>query len=168
MASQFGRAPRRQCRLGHFSAGVDCPYGTLPIFRTHLRFGRISSDLRPVALFHSDRKETKCGAKVGRRCYFERVASVFTSVESTLSSGHHKNRGGRYADGAFRQHRHCVFPQGHSRPGVQKAAFANQLRAVDAPAESPWPLSRKHAGADEASARCAISGESPRMFGSTG
>ena len=29
MANQLGRAPRRQCRLGYLSGGVDRPYGKI-------------------------------------------------------------------------------------------------------------------------------------------
>ena len=32
MADQFGCAPRWQCHLGYFSAGVDCAFGELPNF----------------------------------------------------------------------------------------------------------------------------------------
>ena len=34
MANQCGRAQRCQCRLGYLSAGVHCPSGRLPNFRT--------------------------------------------------------------------------------------------------------------------------------------
>ena len=32
VANQLARAPRWQCRVGLFAAGVDCPYGKLPNF----------------------------------------------------------------------------------------------------------------------------------------
>ena len=102
MANQLARAPRWQCRLGFFAAGVDRPYGKLPNFRTQLRFGRVFSDLYWVAFFRSDRTKTKRGEQDGRRRFFERVGSVFASLESTPSSGKHKHRRGRCADGAFR------------------------------------------------------------------
>ena len=51
MANHLARAPRWQCRLGFFAAGVDRPYGKLPNFRTQLRFGRVFSDLYWVAFF---------------------------------------------------------------------------------------------------------------------
>ena len=102
MANQLARAPRWQCRLGFFAAGVDRPYGKLPNFRTQLRIGRVFSDLYWVAFFCSDRTKTERGEQDGRRRFFERVGPVFASLESTPSSGKHKHRRGRCADGAFR------------------------------------------------------------------
>ena len=84
-----------------------------------------------------DGTETKRGAKVGRRCFFERVGSVFASLESTPSSGKNKHRRGRCADGAFRQQPNYVSPRELTCAGGQKATFANQLRGVGALAESP-------------------------------
>ena len=87
MANQCGRAPRWQCRLGHLSAGVECTYRELPDFGTQRRAGRGSSDLYPVAFFHSDGTETERNKEVGQRCYFETVGSVFASPESTPACG---------------------------------------------------------------------------------
>ena len=77
MANQLARAPRWQCRLGFFAAGVDRPYGKLPNFRTQLRFGRVFSDLYWVAFFRSDRTKTKRGEQDGRRRFFERESGPF-------------------------------------------------------------------------------------------
>ena len=65
MANQFGRAPRRQRRLGVFSAGVDYPRRKLPDFWTQRRLGRVFSDLYPAASFHSDGTVTQRREKSG-------------------------------------------------------------------------------------------------------
>ena len=90
--------------VGNVAAGISPPESTAHTenFRKQLRFGRVFSDLFWVAFFRSDGTETKRGEQVGRRCFFERVGSVFASLESTPSSGKHKHRRGRCADGAFR------------------------------------------------------------------
>ena len=77
------------------------------------------------------------GKEVGRRCYFKGLGSILASLESTPSSGKNKHRGGRCADGAFRQQPNYVSPRELTCAGGQKATFANQLRGVGALAESP-------------------------------
>ena len=52
-------ADRWQCRLGFLSAGVDCPYGELPSFRTQRRFGRVSSEFYAAVFPHSGGTETR-------------------------------------------------------------------------------------------------------------
>ena len=143
MANQCGRAPRWQRRLGYLSAGVRFTSRERPNFGTRRRPGRGFSDLYSVAFLHSNGTETKRNKEVGQRCYFETVGSVFASPESTPSTEKNRHRRGHCAGGAFREHWHGVFPRGLTRAGGRKATFANQLRGVDALAESPWPLSRK-------------------------
>ena len=137
MAEQCGRAPRRQCGLGHLSAGVECKYGELPDFGPQRRPGRASSDLYPVAFFHSDGTEAKRGKEVGRRRCFETVGSVVSLPESTTSGSGKTNI---EEDTAPRKHFGGV---GNPLPpadlpvqGGRKATFANQSRGVDVLAES--------------------------------
>ena len=93
MANRVGRAPRWQCRFGYLSAGVGCPYGELPNFRTLRRPGRVFSDLYPAAFFSFRRSAAyKCGKQVARRRFFEKVGSVFASPESTPSSANPNHR----------------------------------------------------------------------------
>ena len=136
----------------------------LPDFRTSKRIaalGEASAICTQWGFLRSDGTETERGKEVGRRCCFATVGSVFAPLESTPSSGENRHRRGHCAEGAFRQHRHCVLPRGLTRAGRRKATFANQLRGVVAFAESPWPLTRTQTGADEKSARCAILAGSP-------
>ena len=124
MANQCGREPRRRRRLILFSAGVDSPRGKLPNFRAQCRLWRVFSDAFSAAFFHSDRTETTRGKEVGRRCCFATVGSVFAPLESTPSSGENRHRRGHCAEGAFRQHRHCVLPRGLTRARRRKATLA--------------------------------------------
>ena len=54
-----------------------------------------------------------------------------------IGFGEDRHRRGHCAKGAFWQRRDCVFPRRFTRAGWRKATFANQLRGVDAFAESP-------------------------------
>ena len=137
MANQCGRAPRRHCRLVYLSAGVEFTYGELPIVGTQRRNRRGLSDLYWVAFFHSDGTEAKRGKEVGRQRNLGTVGSVVALPESTPSTGENKLLRGHCAEGALRQHCNCVFPRGLTQTGGRKATFANQLRGVDAFAESP-------------------------------
>ena len=54
-----------------------------------------------------------------------------------IGFGEDRHRRGHCAKGAFWQRRDCVLPRRFTRAGWRKATFANQLRGVDAFAESP-------------------------------
>ena len=133
-------------------------------FRTSER-SSASGEFSPICtrwrFCRPDGAETKGGEQVGRRRSVEKVGPAFASLKSTPSSRGNNHRGGHCPDGAFRQHRHCACLRGLTRARGQKATFANQLRGADALAESPWPLSRKQAGAGDKSERCVILAESP-------
>ena len=164
MANQCGRAPRWQCRLGYFSARVHCASGKLLNFRTSesvAASGEASPICTQLGFFAQTGRGPKRGKEVGQRCCFERVGSVVAPLESNPSTGKNRHRRGHCAEGAFRQHRHCVLHSELTRAGVRKATFENQLRGVDALAESPWPLTRTQTGAEEKSASCAILAGSP-------
>ena len=129
-------------------------------FCTQRHFARASSHISAAAFPHSNGPQTKRGKIVGRRCRFGRVGS-FSLRRIRPPKEKEQTTAKRLRGWAFRQHRNCVFPRGLTRAGGRKATLANQLRGVGATAQSPWPLSRKHAGSDGKSARCVILAASP-------
>ena len=99
----------------------------LPDFRTSKRIaplGEASAICTQWVFPRSDGTEAERGKEVGRRCCFATVGSVFAPLESTPSSGENRHRRGHCAEGAFRQHRHCVLPRGLSRARRRKATLA--------------------------------------------
>ena len=139
MANQSDHAPRSRRRLGSFSGGVDRPYGK----RTSVR----ETSERSSALAHSPRIFSHpggAGAKgdeiVGRRCRVGRADSAFATPDSPSRRGR-TNIGEEIARTGHVGSNPIAFSDGGlSRAGKQKVLFANQLRGVDALAESPWPL----------------------------
>ena len=99
----------------------------LPDFRTSKRIaasGEASAICTQWGFPRSDGTEAERGKEVGRRCCFATVGSVFAPLESTPPSGENRHRRGHCAEGAFRQHRHCVLPRGLTRARRRKATFA--------------------------------------------
>ena len=162
MANRCGREPRWQHRLCVFTAGVDYPCGKLPKCRTRCRVGRVFSDAFSVALFHSDETETKRGKEVWRRCCVETIGSVVSSAGVGPIGLGETNIGDDTArTGHFGSIDMSFPPADLPVRGERKATFTNQSGGIDALAASPWPLSRTQTGADEKSAHCVISAESP-------
>ena len=167
MANQCGRAQRCQCRLGCLSAGVRCPSGGLPNFRTSELpnalplWARLLRSVPSGVFFAQTGRRWSAAKKLGDDAVLQQSAPFLLR----WSRPHRGGKTGIGEDiargGAFRQHRHCVLPRGLTRARRRRATFANQLRGVVAFAESPWPLTRTKTGAEEKSARCAILAGSP-------
>ena len=172
MANQCGRAQRCQCRLGYLSAGVHCPSGRLPNFRTSelpnaspLR-ARLLRSVPSGVFFAQTGRRPSPAKKSGDDAVLQQSAPFLLR----WSRPHRVGKTGIGEDIARRGHFGSIgiasspadLPvQGGEKRRSRKATFANQLRGVVAFAESPWPLTRTQTGAEEKSARCAILAGSP-------
>ena len=155
MANQVGHAPRWQCRLGYFSGGVGCPN----VKKTNARetsersaaLGEppliLRGGISPPSLSANKVRRNSWAAttlRQGRLC--------FRSVGFALSKGKNRHEQRDCAEGHLGSIADAFPSGGLTRAGGQEATFANQLRGVDAIAESPWTLTKKRPGANGKSA----------------
>ena len=147
---------RWQCRRGYLFGGVDSPNdGETNERETPTRSAVLGASSPKFLRWHFFVQTER------RRCRVGGVGSVFAPPQSTSRAaktniGEEVARKGHFGSIAI------VFPPGGlTRAGGQKAMFANQLRGVDATAESPRSLTRKQPRAGDKVAECAILAEWP-------
>ena len=174
-AAASGAPPRWQCglrqlrRRGSASGGVDFPYRQKSRGRaTSARSAASGESSQTCTRRHVSRQAERRPSAAKQR---DDAIGRAESDRISPRRGRPRDRGQQTSAKSCAKGRPEVLAaaptppspprRGVTRAGGWEATPTNRRREVDAPAESPWALTRKRPGAGEEAARCAIVADPP-------